>query len=80
MLTKAQQDRIARRCTTAAVKPIDSFHGLLVESDPDEAAAVVAQIMVCLLQRSQAPVEPEPTLTLADIVAHLAVRDAQRAQ
>jgi hypothetical protein len=45
MLTKAQQERIARRCTKTLVEAIDTLPKRLAESEPEAAAAIVADLI-----------------------------------
>jgi hypothetical protein len=72
MLSETQQTRIARRCTEAIVKAIDAFPGYLAASEPEQAAAIVADVIKSEMSRP-APVEAEESLE--QIVREVAAMD-----
>lgn len=62
MLNENQSNRIARHATVSLVKAIDAFPEMLRDSEPEEAATVVADILKITLTRPE-PV-PDPTAGL----------------
>jgi hypothetical protein len=74
MLTETQQTRIARRCTEAVIKAVDAFPAYLASSEPEQAAAIVADLIKSEANRPT-PVEPEESLE--KILAEVARGDQQ---
>jgi RNA polymerase-interacting CarD/CdnL/TRCF family regulator len=74
MLTETQQTRIARRCTEAVIKAVDAFPAYLANSEPEQAAAIVADLIKSDTNRPS-PVEPKESLER--ILAEIA-RDGQQ--
>lgn len=66
MLNADQQQRIARKCTSALSRAIDSLPKLLEDADAEAAAEVVADLIKSCL--SQTLPEPDPGASLAEIV------------
>lgn len=76
MLTTDQQQRIARKCTTALGQAIDSLPRLLEDSEPEAAAEIVADLIKSCL--GQTLPEPDPAASLAEMVK-LARQEAETA-
>ena len=66
MLNEAQHDRIARTCAAALSQAIDALPTLLEESEPEAAAAIVADLIKAYMGR---PIpEPDPYAPLAEVI------------
>ncbi|MHB9038674.1 MAG: hypothetical protein ACYC64_18655 [Armatimonadota bacterium] len=71
MLNPSQHQKIARKCTVAINKAIDSFPDLLAQSDPETAAEIVAGII-----KTQLTLQP-PQVSPADALAEIISRAGQ---
>ena len=66
MLDQSQSNRVARKCSTALVRAIDAFPELLAQSEPEAAAAIVADLIKTQLNRPLP--EPDPAAQLAAVI------------
>ena len=66
MFTVAQHERISRKCYNALTKAVESLPELLSQSDPDRAAAIVADLIKAFLASPIA--ETDPGAALAEVV------------
>ena len=73
MLTQSQQDRLDRKCVTVLAQAIDAFPTLLADSEPDKAAALVADLIKTQITRPVA--EADPAAELARIIQVAAAMD-----
>ena len=76
MLTQSQQERIARRCATAILRSVDAFPELLARSEPEAAAAIVADLIKAQLNRPAAELDPADQLA-AVIQAATTIAESQ---
>ena len=78
MFNETQTHRIAHRATIALVKVIDAFPALIAKSEPEEAAAVVADIIKTQLTRPLPEHDPGEALATAIRLAYApAERDSE---
>jgi hypothetical protein len=66
MLTPDQSTRIARKCASALGRSIDALPQLLADSEPEKAAAIVADLVKTLIT-SPVP-EPDPAAALNEVI------------
>jgi hypothetical protein len=59
-------DRIARKCAAVLSRAIDSLPNLLKESEPEAAAAIVADLIKSYMGRPLP--EPDPYAPLAEVI------------
>lgn len=71
MLSKTQQERVARRCTSVVIQVIDALPDLLSKSEPEAAAAIVAD----LIKAGIALPTADESMTLDDLVNSYANRN-----
>lgn len=71
MLSKTQQERVARRCTSVVIQVIDALPDLLSKSEPEAAAAIVAD----LIKAGIALPTADESMTLDDFVNSYANRN-----
>ena len=66
MLNPSQQEKLNRKCAAVLNQAVDAFPALLAQSEPEEAAAIVAELIKAQIN-SPSP-EPNPGAELARII------------
>ena len=78
MLSLAQHERLARKCTTTFARAIDSLPGLLENIDQEAAARIIADL-IKIYVAGPFP-EPDPGAALSEVIrAARAETDAEQA-
>ena len=73
MLSTPHRQRIDRRCAVVLIKAIDSFPALLADSEPDKAAAIVADLIKFQLAIKEE--QANPGEALAEVIRQVTEAD-----
>ena len=66
MLNPSQQEKLNRKCAAVLIQAVDAFPVMLAQSEPEAAAAIVADLIKAQINRPTP--EPDPGAELARII------------
>ncbi len=69
MLTPDQQARLDRKCLAVCLAALNLFEGRLKQADPEDSAAIIADLIKANL--AQPPAQTDPNLALQAVVSRL---------